>query len=156
VGTPAHAAESTTTVAAVVNPTSELLHCDGRWERFNITTAGTVRHQWQLSVGGSYSAWASLGGKALYGVVAGGVDDSCSAEIFVVGTNHAMFTLYQTTPGMTYVKSWASIGGLLYSAPGATFFGENLGVCATGGDGNVWCNRHTKPYGSPWTGWFRR
>lgn len=131
-------------------------NCDGRWEDFRVAADNSAEHRYQLSVGGPWSGWDPLGGRLLYGDLGVGRNGDCRIEVFGVGTDHRVWTRWQSQPSAGPWANWTSIGGYLTSAPYTTIIGGTLAVCALGGDTppRTWCNRHTQPYGSPWTGWF--
>ncbi|WP_117209900.1 hypothetical protein [Allorhizocola rhizosphaerae] len=136
-------------------PITRIQNCDGRYEDFRISDGNSSEHRWQLSPGGSWSNWNSLGGGFLYGNLDVGRNGDCKVEVFAVGRNNEMYTTWQSAPNSGPWYYWTSIGGKLYSEPTTVIINGTLGVCARGGDANLWCNRHTQPYASPWTGWFR-
>lgn len=144
-------------VTVNAGPERRIQNCDGRFEDFRISDDNSSEHRWQLSLGGgSWSHWNSLGGRGfLYGNLDVGRNFDCKLEAFAVGQNNEMYTTWQSAPSSGPWFYWTSIGGKLYSAPVVVVINGTLGVCARGGDGNLWCNRHSQPYGSAWTGWFR-
>ncbi|WP_426507269.1 hypothetical protein ACPPVO_53940 [Dactylosporangium sp. McL0621] len=139
-------------------------NCGGRYEEFKVFSDRSVQHRWQIAVNGEYSRWDPLNGQVLYSEISGFVND-CRIEIFGVGLDMQMYTTFQylnsgaTPPGGTaWPTSWASLAGGFHGGPtsrlwytGSTYL---YGVCATGLDYQRWCNHHTQPYGSPWTGWY--
>ena len=136
-------------------PTTWLTNCDGRQEDFRVAANNAAEHRWQQTPGGAWSGWASLGGTLLYGKLTAFLNGDCKIEVFGTGTNHAVWTIWQSSPSSGPWKGWVSLGGTLIGAPAAVHTSTGLhGVCAVGTDNQVWCNRHTQPFGSPWTGWF--
>jgi len=145
-----------TPAAGAVGPTHEIVNCDGRLEDFRYSASASLEHRWQTSPGGSWSGWASLGGALLFGDIALFRNADCKIEVFGTGTNHQVYDTWQTAPSAGPWHTWASIGGFATSAPWpAIDTAGDPGVCVFGSDNNIWCNLHTSPGSSPWTGWFR-
>ena len=100
--------------------------------------------------GTPWSNWGSLGGQLLAGTGPGAssyTDNSLSTvlELFVTGTNHALYQ-YQGT-------SWEKLGGYLTSSPAAASLSNGLtDVYVRGGDGALWW-RYTTDGGTVWTPW---
>jgi len=98
--------------------------------------------------GTPWSNWGSLGGQLLAGTGPGAssyTDNSLSTvlELFVTGTNHALYQ-YQGT-------SWEKLGGYLTSSPAAASLSNGLtDVYVRGGDGALW-SRHFS--GTVWDSW---
>lgn len=156
-GSPSAVQLATELTAAAAGPVWQIENCDGRLEQFRVSASNSAEHRWQQSRGGSWSGWASLGGELLYGDLTVFRNGDCKLEVFGTGTNHAVFTTWQSGPSSRTWISWASIGGYLISAPGWALNGlGNWGVCAEGRDHDLWCNFHTRPEGSPWTGWHKQ
>jgi hypothetical protein len=133
----------------------EIQNCDGRYEDFRVADNNSAEHRYQLSVGGPWTGWSTLGGTLIFGDLGASRNGDCKIEVFGTGTDFAVWTTWQTNPGAGPWASWASLHGQATSAPWTDIISGTLAVCALGTDDNVWCNRHTQPYGSPWTGWFR-
>lgn len=149
-------ADSSTPMAG---PTRTVLNCDGRGEEFRVANNASAEHRWQLSPGGAWSSWHSLGGTLLYGDLAVDRNSDCRIEVFGVGTDRAVWTAWQTIPGGGPWAGWTSLDGLLTKAPWAQFFSDGtLGVCGWGADipARVWCNKHVQPGPTVWSGWFLR
>jgi hypothetical protein len=156
---PVRVAAAAGSATPMAGPIWTLPNCDGRWEEFRVANNASAEHRWQLSPGGSWSSWHSLGGTLLYGDLGVARNTDCRIEVFGVGTDRAAWTTWQTVPGGGPWAGWASIGGILTSAPWMEIFPDRtLGVCAWGNDkpARVWCNKHTQPGASPWSGWFLR
>ena len=152
--TPASAGQGATTLG--FNYLS-IRNCDNRMEDFKLALDNSVVHRWQLTPGGTWSAWYSLGGQILYYEINGFRNGDCKIEIFGVGTNLAMFTAWQIgANGAGGWSGWATLGGGFHGGPINSHPKDHLniwGVCAYGLDDQLWCNYHTQPNGSPWTGW---
>jgi hypothetical protein len=158
-GKPVTATTQDTSTILMAGPIWTIQNCDGRWEDFRVADNRSVEHRFQLSPGGTWSGWSSLGGSLLHGDLGVGRNTDCRIEVFGVGDDHAVWTTWQTRPSAgPWASPWASLGGHLTSAPSAATFSDGtLGVCAWGNDipRHIWCNKHTGPGGTPWSGWFR-
>jgi len=132
-----------------------IANCDGRLEQFRVSTSNAIEYRRQPSVGAAYGAWTSLGGQFRYGNLAVFRNSDCRIEVFGTGLSNAVFTRWQSVPGRDSWLGWASIGGFLISAPIWQTRNAVWGVCAFGRDNGKWCNMHTQPSASPWTGWFK-
>jgi polyvinyl alcohol dehydrogenase (cytochrome) len=71
---------------------------DGRLEAFAVDASGAVWHDVQVSPGGGWSSWASLGGSG-YRQVAVAQDGNGRLEAFAVDASGAAWHDVQTTPG---------------------------------------------------------
>ncbi len=94
---------------------------DGRLEVFAVGTDGALWHVWQVSAGGGWSPWHSLGGagtsRVAVGLNTGGPLKDC-LEVFVVGNDwpvHHMYHLWQLNPGGGW-SGWTSLGGWIDEA----------------------------------------
>jgi len=134
--------------------------CDGRGEMFFVEWDGSVQYRYEIAGShGDWTGWISMGGTLLYGSLSIGRNGDGKLELFGTGTDHAVWTRWQTNPGAGPWAPWTSIGGYVTSAPSTEIISGTLGVCAiytspTSGQNYTYCNRHTQPYGSPWSGWF--
>jgi hypothetical protein len=161
--TPAHASGIRVAVLNYGFADVSVTNCDGRGEEFRVnSSSGAVDHRYQTSYNGPWSGWYTLGGTLLYNMVTAYVGRDCKIEIFGVGTNRQMYTMWQLGPnGAGGWSGWANIGGEFLRGPDAYNFymGDNLlaaGVCAVGLDNDPdWCNHHTTAYPYPWTGWHK-
>jgi len=142
-------------VAGAAGPIHILENCDHhRLEQFRVSATGSAEHAWQLSSQGSWTDWASLGGALLYGDIAVFKNADCKIEVLGTGTNNQVYDTWQTANSSGPWHAWTSIGGFVISQPVfAISVAGNPGVCAVGRDHNLWCNFHTQPGSSSWTGW---
>jgi hypothetical protein len=129
-------------------------NCDGRREAFRVAGNRSVEYRYQISPNGAWTQWINMGGTLLYGDLSVGLNGDCKIELLVTGTDHAVWTRWQTNPGGGPWAPWTSIGGYVTGAPGTVIISGTLSVCANYNDLSEYCNRHTQPYGSPWSGWF--
>src|SRR6266508_3213200 len=109
----AHAAPFSSGVAAQGLMTESSLavgeNADGRLEVFAVGPDRALRHNWQLTPGGSWSGWASLGG-VIVGSTAVARDDNGRLVVFTEGTDRALWHKWQLTPGGDSWSGWASLG----------------------------------------------
>jgi hypothetical protein len=143
----------------VDGPSHYITNCDGRREAFRVAGNGSVQYRYEISVNGAWTEWIGMGGTLLYGSLSVGRNGDGKLELFGTGTDGAVWTRWQTNPGAGPWAPWTSIGGYVTSAPVTEIISGTLGVCAiytseTSGLEYSYCNRHTQPYGSPWSGWF--
>ena len=85
---------------------------DGRLEVFVVGTNNALYHKWQTAAGSS-SSWSA------YQWLAGGIKSNTSPavarnsdgrlEVFVVGTNNALYHKWQTAAGSSTWSSWESL-----------------------------------------------
>src|SRR6266545_1638408 len=154
----AHAAPFSSGVAAQGLMTESSLavgeNADGRLEVFAVGPDRALRHNWQLTPGGSWSGWASLGG-VIVGSPAVARDDSGSLVVFVRGTNDAVWLKWQLTPGSSGSWSgWYTLGGVIKAAPVvATNADGRLEVFTEGTDRALWHKWQLTPGGDSWSGW---
>jgi hypothetical protein len=138
---------------------AEVANCDGRREIFWVDVDNSVRHAYLVP--GTIATWAEedLGGEIKFDWIVVFRNFDCKIEVFGVGGDNAMWTIWQTRPAAGPWSAWHSIGGILTGRPEMYWdqYRNLLGVCALGADTppRRWCNNHTQPYGSPWTGWWR-
>jgi hypothetical protein len=73
-------------------------------------------------------------------------------QTFVVGTDYAVWTIWQRWPGDTQWSSgWHSLGGKATSGVSLRTYSP-LTISVRGTDFRIWCKRWT---GSQWVGWYR-
>lgn len=144
----------------VQNPSNDLpiaLGSDSLIHVFGQSTSGEIVHNQQSQPNSrSYSGWKTLNGSVrLTGrpVVAQNADGRL--EVFARGLDHAIWHIWQVTPGGGWADGWSSLGGNLVTGPSiATRRGGSLEVFGTGPDGGVWHTWQVTP-GGPWvtSGW---
>jgi len=127
------------------------INADGRLEAFATGTDSALWHIWQVTPGGGWSGWASLGG-ILTSDRAVGRNADGRLEVFVRGTDDALWHIWQVSPGGGW-SGWASLGGVITSDP---FVTQNLDgrleVFARGTDKALWHIWQTSP-SNGWSGW---
>jgi hypothetical protein len=82
-------------------------NADGRLEVFVVGSDHALHHNWQLSPGGVWSGWASLGGSVSQPTI--GQNGDGRLEAFVVGSDRALWHNWQLTPSGVW-SGWASLG----------------------------------------------
>jgi len=131
-----------------------ITNCDGLQEEFEIGPGNHLYHAWQVP-GGGWTGWNSLGGELIYGEIAVVVNVTCKVEVFGVGTDHAVWHIWQTNPGSGPWSNWASLGGYVIGPPAAWLQGDRYAeISAYGANGAAWCDEQENPGGGPWTGWW--
>jgi len=109
------------------------------------------------TLGGQYppwGAWSTVGGQLASGTgPAASAQDANSAELFVRGTDNALwYRHYQTGSGWS---SWKSLGGALSASPAAVSRPNGkIDVFVRGTDGALW-TRATTNGGASWSGWSK-
>lgn len=96
--------------------------------------------------------WASLGGTITTGIAVGNNADG-RFEVFVRGTDGALYHRWQTRPSNGWNAGWSSLGGQVIGTPAV---GRNadgrLEVFAKGLDGALWHRWQVRPNGT-WADW---
>jgi hypothetical protein len=155
-----------TPVAQQVYPASVGRNADGRLEVF-VTAAShsgagvtpSLWHIWQTAPGGTFSAWATLdrppNTSSLSNAAVGRNADG-RLEVFTVGSDGALWHLWQTTPGGSW-SSWFSSGqpsvvSLQQDLAVVSNADGRLEVFAAGSDGAIWHLWQTAPNGT-WSDW---
>jgi hypothetical protein len=126
-------------------------------ETFGAAERQAVVQAWAgvgITIGGApaaWSGWASEGGVLTSGIAVGRNADG-RLEVFVRGTDSAMWHNWQVAPNGTW-SGWASEGGILTSeiAVGQNADGR-LEAFVVGTDRALWHNWQTAPNGT-WSGW---
>jgi acylphosphatase len=91
---------------------------------------------------------------ALSSAVTGARNSDGRLEMFVVGTDNAVWHNSQTVPHDMPWSGWASLGGVVTSEPAVALNTDGrLEVFARGTDNAVWHNWQTAPHSGPWSGW---
>ena len=102
------------------------------------------------SVYGARFRWSSLGGAISDPVVANNKDGRF--EIFVRGTDNALWHIWQTAPSNGW-SGWNSLGGVIQSPPAVANNADGrLEVFVRGTDAALWHNWQTAP-NNGWSGW---
>lgn len=101
------------------------LNTNGNYEQFRLSggscpsSSYNVQHRWQsgghFNPNDPYSGWASLGGCVFSFDV--GRNKSGTLEVFGLGTNDAVWHIYQANPGSGPWDGWYSLGGDFYYGP---------------------------------------
>jgi hypothetical protein len=133
---------------------------DGTYEQFQEVSLGNcpgasyaMEHRWQTS--GGWSSWSSLGGCAYSFDV--GMNSSGREEVFVDGTNAAIWHNWQENPGSGPWSGWYQLGSDIFSYGPWTGsymspnWQANLHVYAEI-NGTRYVNYQTSP-GCCWSGW---
>ncbi len=90
-------------------------NADGRLDVFAVGTDNALWHIWELSPGGAWSAWTSLGGQ-LAGAPDVAINTNGWLEVFSRGPGNALVHKWQLSPGGSW-SDWSSLGGILSSEP---------------------------------------
>jgi hypothetical protein len=129
---------------------------DGRLEVFTIGNDGVCYHEWETAANSptSWSSWTSLGGPwetDAKPLVAS--DQNGALELFVIGTDGAMYHNYQT--GGTW-SGWLSLGGA-FTQDIRPCVGKNqdgsLELFSTGLNTDLLYSSETAPNSATWTAW---
>ncbi|MEV6985232.1 hypothetical protein AB0M95_28770 [Sphaerisporangium sp. NPDC051017] len=129
---------------------------DGRLEVFALGSNNELWHAWQLTAGGAWSGWASLGGQfegeALPAV---GKNADGRLEVFITGGDGHLWHLWQLSPGGGW-SGWLNEGGSLqHGANTGPAVGVNqdgrLELFATGTDGRTY--HKWQGFSGGWSGW---
>jgi len=86
---------------------------DGRLEIFATGSDSALWHIWQVTPNGPWGAWASLGkppGPVFITTPLVSANDDGRLEAFVIGSDRALWHIWQTAPGAPW-GGWASLGG---------------------------------------------
>jgi hypothetical protein len=75
-------------------------------------------------------------------------------ELFGVGTDFALWHIWQTVPGAGPWSSWSSLSGVITSNPAVAVNKDGrLEVFGRGTDGALWHIWQTAPHAGPWSAW---
>jgi hypothetical protein len=97
-------------------PFTVMTNSDGRLELFCLGSDKSLYHKWQLTPGGAWSGWASLGGKLRQFSVSQNKDGRL--EAFCVGyRNDLFYNNWQLAPGSNSWTGW-NVLGVPVQAPG--------------------------------------
>jgi hypothetical protein len=127
-------------------------NADGRLEVFaQGRDDDALYHKWQLTPGGSWSGWESLGG-----VLTSSPDVARYADgrlvVFVKGTDNAVWLKWQLTPGGSW-SGWYTLGGVVHDLHVATNANGSLVVFALGSDDALWYRSQAGPNSTGWYLW---
>jgi acylphosphatase len=112
-------------------------NADGRLEVFIHGTDNALWHTSQVTPGGSFTGWSSLGG-GLTSAPAVASNADGRLEVFVRGTDNAVWHTSQVTPGGSFA-GWSSLGGGSSSAPAVARNADGrLEVFIQGTDNALW------------------
>lgn len=138
---------------------------DGRLEVFAPGADNVLYHIWQVSPGGGWSTWQSMGKPAGVNIWSENVaverNSDGRMELFVTGTDGAMWHRWQTTPNGTW-GDWSSLsyppGTSLRNHVVGRYQDKGLGVFAVdilSPNGNIWHRQQVNTSsGAVWGGWF--
>jgi len=104
-------------------PFSVHVNDDGRLEAFAIGSDEALWHIWQLAPNGSWSNWNSLNKPSGTGNITtplASQNQDGRLEAFAIGSDGALWHIWQTTPGGTW-GNWFSSGGPARSNPNRTY-----------------------------------
>lgn len=128
----------------------ELRNSDGRLEDFAIGSGNALFHRWQLSPGGNWSGWASLGGWVTS--IDGARNADGRLEVFARGGGNAVYNIWQVSAGGGW-SGWGGLGGVLTDGPYVSVLSNGaLSVGGVGTTGYWYRNYQTSP-GCCWSGW---
>jgi hypothetical protein len=155
----AHAATHGTAgirIPLVTGTAPTVTNCDGRQEQFQLGAGNHLYHRYQITPGGSWSGWYSLGGYLISARIGAVRNSNCHLEAFGVGYGYAMWHIWQTHPGSGPWSGWASLGGVFTSGPTGVWVSTNheAVIQANWASGAVVCDNQTAPSSGPWTGWY--
>jgi hypothetical protein len=147
--------------ANLESPPAVVRNADGRLEVFSIDTNGALWHIWQTSPNGTWSSWVSLGTPTnVQFVPTPGVNQNADGrlEVFIPGSDGALWHIWQITAGGSWHNSWFSSGqpsttvGIFFPAGVIQNADGRLEVFALGRDGALWHIWQTSPNGN-WNTW---
>jgi hypothetical protein len=91
---------------------------------------------------------------ALTRVAAAALNSDGRLEVFGVGTNNALWHIWQTAPHAGPWSAWASLSGVLTGEPSSIDNSDGrLEVFARGTDNALWHIWQTAPHTGPWSSW---
>ena len=96
-----------------VPPAVDLNYYSGTLEAFDVSVSGNLLHAWQLAAGAGWSGWSSLGRPSAALTLVNGPavvqNYDYRLEAFAVGTDGAVYHIWQLTPGGGW-SGWGSLG----------------------------------------------
>jgi hypothetical protein len=144
---------------AVYSGPAVAVNADGRLEAFFIGFDRGLYHNWQVTPGGVWSGWFSLGGVvALSSSVVVGVNADGRLEVFVTGSDYALWHINQKQVNGSVWSGWtplgAPIGGTLQGPPAVAVNADGrLEVFDVASDGALWHISQATPNGPGWSSW---
>lgn len=143
-------------------PPSLAQNVDGRLEAFTVGTDGALWHIYQVAPNGIWSGWAPLGTPPnVHAVTVPIVGQNADGrlEVFTIGSDGALWHIWQTRPGQGPWSNWFSSGRPAASVSNtspALAVSQNLDgrleVFTVGSDGALWHLWQSRPNGT-WSTW---
>ena len=131
------------------------INANGTLEVFARRSDNALWHIWQTSPSGGWSNWTSLGeppGGNVYDEIGVYRNKNGTLEVFVIGSNNALWHIWQTSPSGGW-SNWTSLGGNLTSGPAVGINANGtLEVFARRSDNALWHIWQTSPSGG-WSNW---
>lgn len=125
---------------------------DGRFHVFAIGGDGAVWHTQELSVGGVWSGWASLGGWVTD--IAVGINQDGRLELYVVGGGGVLYQKWQGSVGGNWYGGWYQMSGAMGGAPAVASHRDGRQIVfARGTDGAIWMKPQAQVNGG-WGAWM--
>ncbi len=121
----------------------------GQWYIFAVDSSGAL----QYTPDGNSSTWNSLGGACTASPAAVSWGSTARFDVFVRGSDGAVWHKYSNDGGSTWSSKWESLGGQLAAGTGpavASWSQGRLDVFAEGTNGALY---HKWWNGSKWSGW---
>jgi hypothetical protein len=106
---------------------------------------------------GAWSGFSRIGGYVISNPVLGANSDG-RLQIFVVGSDHALYTSVETAPGSGSYSGFAGLGGYIIGNPAAAYNANHglLDVFVIGSDHTIYVNRQASATGlGTWNGFER-
>lgn len=126
-------------------------NANGLEQLFVIGADHAVWTQTQVTPGGAYGPWSSLGGYALE--LEAGKNAGGKIELFVIGGDHQVYHNQQAYFGGGFT-GWYSLGGYVTQFAIGTNADGRLELFGIGGDHQLYQNSQTAPGSfTPYTGW---
>ena len=121
-----------------------------------VDESGNVYHKW-VQTDGTWSNWTLLGapagGAKQWGAIIA-INASGYLEVFVTGTNGAVYHAVESSSGWGSFSSLGGGGGNLSSPAVIPDNDGRLNVFVVGGDNAIWWDKQNAPGGS-WMGWTK-
>jgi hypothetical protein len=126
---------------------------DNKLEVFVVGGNGALFHRRQVTWGGDYGAWSSLGGNLQPLTPAVGRNLDGRLQVFAAAKDGTLQTIAQTAAGGAWASSWTALGGSPALAPAVARNQDGrLEVFVVGADHAVTHRWQTAPNGN-WSGW---
>jgi probable HAF family extracellular repeat protein len=111
---------------------------DGRLEAFVVGTNHVLYHASQITPGGAWSAWESLGGYVTERPAV--IADSAGRLVVFAGAHedHTLWYRRQNAAGTRDWSDWASLGGFISSAPAAALNADGRIDVVAGSGAEIW------------------